>query len=256
MIKTARRLALLVSFLPTLGVPLVVWLAIGGNTEAATALGVAIGVVFTLGLMVLVSSVVRQARGVMPTKYARGEVGIGTITAVEPTGTSINDNPVLRLRVTVTTSEGEMFDSVAEQLVPLHQMHEIAVGLKVAVRYLPDDRREVVLDNSGDSRAQEAFDRAMLAEGLTSQRSLDIGRRGMPAKAVITSMEPTGILRNGNPELTIGLSITEPNGEQHRTTTTKVLSTRMVGHVQPGAVVDVRYLPGNLDEVVLALPNT
>ena len=94
----------------------------------------------------------------------------------------------------------------------------------------------------------------MIRKGVTTQEKLDIAAKGVAAQAVVQSLSVPGEIRNGNSRLDLGLVVTRPDGSTFVTRVEKFLPPGSVSQVQVGRVVQVRYLPGNESEVVLALP--
>lgn len=108
---------------------------------------------------------------------------------------------------------------------------------------------------SGDAaEAQRAMNESMIRKGVTTPAELDIAARGVPAQAVVRSLSVPGEIRNGHSRLDLGLIVTRPDGSTFSTHAEKFLPPTMVGSVQVGRIVQVHYLPGNEQEVVLSLP--
>ena len=61
---------------------------------------------------------------------------------------------------------------------------------------------------------QEVYDKIMVKKGIVSQENLDIAKNGVTGNAVVNSLNPTGRIENGNPELEIKMTITKENGEK------------------------------------------
>lgn len=216
-------------------------------------LAVGLLIVVTLGFTVsAVRMAAQQLSGKLPKKFVDAKVALATLESVEQTGTTINENPVLLLRLQVATETRETFASTARQLVGLHEMHLMNPGMQLLVRYRDEDRREVAVDPNPD---QETFDRLRVLHGLVSERLVDIARRGTQTQAVVVGMRPTGQLRGGDPEIELDLAFTTDALERREVTVTRFIASRLVHLVQTGAAVDVRYLSSEPDEVVLALPN-
>lgn len=183
------------------------------------------------------------------------ELGIGTITAVQRTGLTVNDQPQLAIAMTVRTQSGQTFDSVAKQLVDLTELSIVVPGAVLPVRYRPDRLEEVEIDQSGDQAAiQEVHNQVLIRAGLSSQRSVDIAKRGTRAEAVVSAARPTGRIVDGNPAMTLTLLVNRRDGSNFETTVEKVIAANLVEHIQVGRVVTVFHLPGDEREVALQLP--
>ena len=60
------------------------------------------------------------------------------ILSISDTGTTINENPVVRLRLEVHPQDGLPFETEAEQLISRLQVPMIQPGMTVPVKYDPD----------------------------------------------------------------------------------------------------------------------
>ncbi|MCP2167153.1 DUF3592 domain-containing protein [Goodfellowiella coeruleoviolacea] len=188
-------------------------------------------------------------------EFRDGLVGVGTVVAAAPTGVSVNDQPEVRVDLTVRTADGQVFDSQARLVVPLTEVALLRPGALLPVRYLPGRTDRVAVDRSGDtSAAQEALNQQAVRDGLTTPERLEIARRGVAAQAVVTSLSVPGQIRNGNARVCVGLVVTRPDGSSFTAEVDRFLPPRAVEHVQVGRVVTAHYLPENEREVVLALP--
>ena len=66
-----------------------------------------------------------------------GQPAEARILKVMDTGTTINNNPVVRLQLEVHTPGGEVFQAEAERLIPRLQVPQIQPGVTVQVKYDP-----------------------------------------------------------------------------------------------------------------------
>ncbi|MBU3062702.1 hypothetical protein KO481_28540 [Nocardia sp. NEAU-G5] len=187
--------------------------------------------------------------------FRAGLVGIGTVTSVRQTGVSVNDQPQVRLDLSVQGTEGETFDSRAKIIVPLTELALLRPGVVLPVRYLPGRTDRVEIDRSGDREAmQNTWNENMIRRGLTSRDMLDVAARGIAAQAVVQSLSVPGEIRDGYVKVVLDLAVTRPDGSTYTTHTEKFVPSGSVELVQIGRVVQVHYLPGVEDRVALALP--
>lgn len=187
--------------------------------------------------------------------FRAGQVGIATVRAIEQTGVQINDQPQVRLAVTVETAEGKTFSSHLKTVVPLTELAQLRPGLVLPVRYLPGREDKVELDLSGDrNAAQNAYNQAMIRQGITTPAKLDIAKRGVAARAVVQSLQAPGEIRHGHSRIDLSLAVTRPDGSIFTTAVSKFMTAGSLPYVQVGRVVDVHYLPGDESDVVLAIP--
>ncbi|MEV6215276.1 hypothetical protein [Nocardia sp. NPDC051833] len=188
-------------------------------------------------------------------EFRHGEVGIGTITAFRQTGVSVNDQPQVRIEFRVEGADGKVFDSHAKMIVPLTELALLQPGVVLPVRYLPGRTDKVEVDRSGDAgAAQRAMNESLIRKGITTRGKLDIAERGLAAQAVVRSLDVPGRIRGGYTEIILGLVVTRPDGSTFQTSAEKFLPPTAIGHVQVGRILQVHYLPGNEQEVVISLP--
>ncbi|WP_067678178.1 hypothetical protein [Nocardia miyunensis] len=187
--------------------------------------------------------------------FRDGPVGIATVTSVRQTGVSVNDQPQVRLDLTVEDAEGHTFDSHAKIIVPLTELALLRPGVVMPVRYLPGRTDKVEIDRSGDHTAtRNAWNATMIRRGLTTPAALDIAARGTPAQAVVQSLSVPGEIRDGHTKVDLDLAVTRPDGTTFTTHTEKYLAPASVDLVQIGRIVKVHYLPADEQNVVLTLP--
>jgi hypothetical protein len=188
-------------------------------------------------------------------EFRDGAVGIGTITSFRQTGVSVNDQPQVKIAFRVEGSDGKVFDSHAKIIVPLTELALLQPGVVLPVRYLPGRTDKVEVDRSGDNgAAQRAMNESLIRKGITTRGKLDIAERGLTAQAVVRNLDVPGRIRGGYTEVALGLVVTRPDGSTFETRAEKYLPPTAVGHVQVGRIVQVHYLPGNEQEVVISLP--
>lgn len=188
-------------------------------------------------------------------EFRQGEVGIGTIVAFRQTGVSVNDQPQVKIEFRVEGADGKVFDSQAKMIVPLTELALLQPGVVLPVRYLPGRTDKVEVDRSGDqSAAQRAMNESLIRKGITTRAKLDIAERGIAAQAVVRSLDVPGRIRGGYTEVALGLVVTRPDGTTFEACVDKYLPPTAIGSVQVGRIVQAHYLPGDEQEVVIALP--
>ncbi|MEV0334053.1 hypothetical protein [Nocardia sp. NPDC050717] len=188
-------------------------------------------------------------------EFREGEVGIGTIVGFRQTGVSVNDQPQVRIEFRVEGADGKVFDSQAKMIVPLTELALLQPGVVLPVRYLPGRTDKVEVDRSGDQgAAQRAMNESLIRKGITTRAKLDIAERGIAAQAVVRSLDVPGRIRGGYTEVVLGLVVTRPDGSTFEARVDKYLPPTAIGSVQVGRIVQAHYLPGDEQEVVIALP--
>ncbi|RJO76855.1 hypothetical protein D5S18_11585 [Nocardia panacis] len=187
-------------------------------------------------------------------EFRQAPVGLGTIRSFRQTGLTVNDQPQVRIELSVEGADGETFDAHAKMIVPLTEISLLQPGVVLPVRYRPDHRDRVEIDLSGDrAAAQQAMNAAMIGKGFTTPAKLDIAARGVAAQAVVRELAVPGEIRDGHTKVELELAVTRPDGTIFATRVNKFLSPTAIGQVQVGRIVQVRYLPGDEQEVVLVL---
>jgi hypothetical protein len=101
---------------------------------------------------------------------ATGLAGTATITAVEPTGTEINDEPRCRITVNVSLPDRLTYQATVTEVIPRIALARYAPGAVFPCRVKPDDLAVVYLiDDYGVERGSSA---ATLASGIAGQATV------------------------------------------------------------------------------------
>ncbi|RMI33995.1 hypothetical protein [Nocardia stercoris] len=182
-------------------------------------------------------------------------VGIATVRSVRQTGLTVNDQPQVRVELSVEGADGVRFDSHTKIIVPLTELALLRPGVVLPVRYQPGRTDKVEIDRSNDRNAmQQAVNESMIRRGLTSRRNLDIAASGVAARAVVQSLSVTGEIREGYTKVDLGLVVTRPDSSTFAARVQKFVPQGSIDHVQVGRIVQAHYLPGAEQDIVLALP--
>jgi hypothetical protein len=182
-------------------------------------------------------------------------IGIGTIQGVSQTGTYINEQPQVKIDLSVETADGKTFQSHAKLVVPLTDLAAVRPGVVIPVRYLPDRLDRVELDLSDDmAAAQEAYTQSMIRKGLTTPEMVAVARNGVRAQGVVRNMTVPGDVRHGWTRVVLDVAVTRPDGTMFTTETTKFIGPNEIGNIQVGKVLDVRYMPDNESVIAFSRP--
>jgi hypothetical protein len=182
-------------------------------------------------------------------------IGIGTIQGVSQTGTYINEQPQVRIDLSVEAADGKTFQSHAKLVVPLTEIAAVRPGAMVPVRYVPDRLDRVELDLSGDQAAvQEVYNQSMIRKGLTTPEMIAVADHGIRAQGVVRNLTVPGDVRHGWPRVVLDVAVTRPDGSMFTTETTKFMAPHTIGNVQVGQVVEVRYMPHNESVIAFSMP--
>ncbi len=190
--------------------------------------------------------------GGVPKAFLGAPIGMGTVVSVARTGLSVNDQPQLDIQVDVDTPDGRTFRGTARQIVDLTEIGAVQPGAVLPVRYLPDGRVALATDAS-QHELQAALDQVQLAKGLITPKQLHIAQNGVEAQAVVLAMAPTGEVRQGRSVVRMTLRVTRQDRTMFDVAQEKALPPNAIGHVQPGSVVRVVYLPHDESEVAILL---
>jgi hypothetical protein len=183
-------------------------------------------------------------------------IGIGTVVSVRRTGLTVGNRPELELTLDVHTPDGHAFRGVARYLVDLTEPGLVGPGATVPVRYRPDlsDGRVALATDASPAELQRVYNLVQVALGHLDAEGLRIAEYGLDARAVVLALRPTGEIRGDRAVLELTLRVTRPDGSGFDVTTSKAVPPVLLPRVRPGALITVRYLPGDETTVALALP--
>lgn len=89
---------------------------------------------------------------------------------------------------------------------------------------------------------------------LADRRNARILREGVPAKARVTKIVPTGNYHNEQPEVLISLEVTPNEGEPFASKVETYMSPVYLPRFQPGFIVDVRFDAARREDIALVGP--
>lgn len=177
---------------------------------------------------------------------ANGVSARATITALDQTGTTINNQPKCHIGLRVEPKDGDPFDAVATQLVLLTQIPQFQPGTVVTVRYDPADRRKVALEALGHASVDQAEAQRMIAASDGLMKALNAPGAGVAAPAIVTAFTPTGVKVNGpNPLAVVEVKVLPESGAPFDARITGVFGVQGLAKYQPGKTVRVRFDPAD-----------
>jgi hypothetical protein len=184
-----------------------------------------------------------------------GPVVLGTVVSVQPTGTRVNGQPLLKITLEFGTFDGRNVRACDSRVVSFTELAKIQPGATLPMRYNPKNPQQImVVKDASPEMLQNAFDAHRLKTGQVSQEMLDIRRQGVKASGVVLSAQPTGNIINGCAEISLHLKVSRPeNGGKFEATVLKPVEQSLLSQVQPGSVIDVFYMPGNEKNLVIGL---
>jgi hypothetical protein len=230
------------------------------STESGPLFVVALTMV-TIGLIVFVlgffvgGGLLSALSGQNSRAFKDAAIGMGTVQSVSQTGTYINEQPQVRIDLSVETIEGKTFQSQAKLVVPLTELGLLRPGVVLPVRYLPDRLDRVELDRSDDqAAAQEVYNQSMIRKGLTTPEMVAVARQGVRAQGVVRNMTVPGDVRHDWTRVVLDVAVTRPDGSMFTTETSKFIAPNEIGNIQVGKVLDVRYMPDNESVIAFSRP--
>jgi hypothetical protein len=211
-------------------------------------------IVFVLGFFVG-GGLLSALSGQNSRAFKDAAIGMGTVQSVSQTGTYINEQPQVRIDLSVETIEGKTFQSQAKLVVPLTELGLLRPGVVLPVRYLPDRLDRVELDRSDDqAAAQEVYNQSMIRKGLTTPEMVAVARQGVRAQGVVRNMTVPGDVRHDWTRVVLDVAVTRPDGSMFTTETSKFIAPNEIGNIQVGKVLDVRYMPDNESVIAFSRP--
>jgi len=192
--------------------------------------------------------------GVGGTRVKNGILAVGKIVSVRQTGLLVNHQPQLEITVQFSTADGREVSASLKKIVSLANLAQFQPGGLIPIRYDALHPQRIMLDNHADRAAlQDALNQQRVKSGEVSQEAVDIAKKGVKAKAVVLSAQPTGNIVNGRGEMALHLKVTRPeSGSTFETRVKKAVPQQALSFVLPGSVVEVRYLPEDEKNVVIA----
>ncbi len=208
------------------------------------------------GLLILVGfgpPVVSLLGGPRRSAFRKGELGLGTLQRLRQTGVQINDQPQVEMFFDVETADGQRFDGRARQVVSLTDLPGLVPGAVLPVRYLPGrtDGRVLVDGDTTPEQLEDLLLRRQLALGRITPRQFEAAQHGVGARAVVLAMTPTGEVRGDLAVIELTLRVTRPDGTRFDTVVSKALPAIALPGLQPGAVIGVKYLPSDEQDVLV-----
>ncbi|MFG3343134.1 hypothetical protein [Glycomyces sp. NPDC048151] len=232
---------------------------LGGDTPDAWANGWLAGPIVLLCVLPILSisrvadGAIRQMRGLAPKGFEGAPLAMGTIVSAERTGLSINDQPQLEILFDVDTMDGQSFRGVAKAIIDITELAHVVPGAVLPVRYRPGstDGKIVIAADAPQHEMQAVIDRVRVAKGLVTPRQLQISEQGVEAKAVVLAMAPTGEIQGDRAVMDLTFRVTRADQSTFDLAQRKPIDASAIPQLQPGMVVQVRYLPHDESELVV-----
>jgi len=205
------------------------------------------------GTMSMFAGPLREMRGLTAKEFTGAPIAMGTIVSASRTGLSINDQPQLEILFDVDTMDGQSFRGVAKAIIDITELASVVPGAILPVRYRPGstDGKVSIAADAPQAELQAVFDHVRVAKGLVTPRQLQISEQGVSAKAVVLALAPTGELRGDRAVMDIKFRVTRADQSVFDLEQQKPIDASSLPQLQPGMVVNVRYLPHDETELVV-----
>ncbi|MGL3151264.1 hypothetical protein ACSS7Z_13000 [Microbacterium sp. A82] len=183
-------------------------------------------------------------------EFQDAPLGVGMLVSARATGTSFNDQPEIELVLDVDTPDGRSIRGTAHTIVNQGELAQLTPGSTFPVRYREDGRFAVAPD-AETADLQNSLYASQIARGMLTEQQVDVATRGTDATAVIMAMQPTGEIAHGQAVLHLDLRVNRPDGSSFDAKRDMPAAPAALEDLQPGRIVQVRYLPS--DETYVAI---
>ncbi|TQS00225.1 DUF3592 domain-containing protein [Paenibacillus ottowii] len=186
-------------------------------------------------------------------KIKKGVPGVGIITSVQQTGTYINNQPQVKLGLTVTKQGEDKYDTVLTTIIPLTSMAQFQPGTIIPLIISEKNKMKVGLDLKGQVSQmdlQTLMNEQMVKQGV-SPELMEIAKTGEQAYAKILDVTPMGEAGPNKIKLQFTLTVTKSNGETFNVTTQKDVFSSQLSKLQQGGIVEVIYSPQDPSKLVI-----
>ncbi|KZE65265.1 hypothetical protein AV545_04890 [Paenibacillus jamilae] len=186
-------------------------------------------------------------------KIKKGVPGVGIITSVQQTGTYINNQPQVKLGLTVTKEGEDKYDTVLTTIIPLTSMAQFQPGTIIPLIISEKNKMKVGLDLKGQVSQmdlQTLMNEQMVKQGV-SPELMEIAKTGEQAYAKILDVTPMGEAGPNKIKLQFTLTVTKNNGETFNVTTQKDVFSSQLSKLQQGSIIEVIYSPQDPSKLVI-----
>lgn len=230
-------------------VAIITVLSVGGQEGIYITLGMLVifGGVFFLIYKLLIGPMMNVSR-----LQKTGLPGRATITAVNDTGVTINNNPQVKLTLEVKNSFGQRYTTTCRTLVSRINPFAFQPGMEIAVKIDPKNEKNVVIDY-GTSNAPSGSTVATLnnqADISNLKNELEklqqendaIRSAGRSARAIIKKYTWLGSYVNGNnPYVELEVEVLPDTSPSFSAKAKGVIAESSVEKYQPGKEIFVKY---------------
>jgi hypothetical protein len=194
-----------------------------------------------------------------------GKKATAKIIKIQDTGTTINDNPQVKLTVEVTPEYGTPYTTVFKQLIPRLEVHLFQPGTLLNVLVDPKDQKKLILDTSGDDKSGgdvnivpvgpwKGIDKAEVERRLKDidSKNKKILAEGISARAIVKKYTFLGVNVNGeNPLVELELEVLPDDKPAFSAVVQGVILVTSVDKYQPGNEIFIKYDSYNFKKVAI-----
>jgi hypothetical protein len=203
------------------------------------------GGVFFLLFKLIIKPIINAKR-----LMASGLPGKATITSVNDTGVTINNNPQVKLTLDVKGHLGQRYTTTLRTLVSRINPFVYQPGMEVPVKIDPRNEMNVIIDTSGGDRStisansftqpNETLIKAEIEQLQKDGEAIRVS--GRPARAIIKKYNWLGVNVNGNnPYVELDIEVLPENSTSFSGKAKGVISESSVPKYQPGCEIYVKY---------------
>ncbi|WP_225999133.1 hypothetical protein [Paenibacillus sp. BJ-4] len=185
-------------------------------------------------------------------KVKNGVPGVGIVTSVQQTGTYVNNQPQVKLGLTVTKQGEDKYDTVLTTIIPLTSMAQFQPGAIIPLVVSEKDKMKVGLDLKGQlsqTDLQALMNEQMVKQGVLPEL-MENAETGEQAYAKVLDVTPLGEAGSNRIKLQFVLSVTKSNGDTFHTTVQKEIFASQLPKLQQGSIVEVIYSPQDPSKLV------
>ncbi len=179
------------------------------------------------------------------------------VVSITETGWLVNRRPECEIVLRVEPRGGESYVTSVREVVSLTQIPQLQPGRPVAVRYDPNNRKEVVIEALGEPATASISEKdveRMALEGQALHLELNATGAGVPASAIVLRFDPTGAVVNGdNPLAALKVKVLAPDGAPYDAQIVGVFNSSTLDKYTPGREIHVRFDPANRQRVAVDL---
>ena len=141
------------------------------------------------------------------------------------------------------------------QVFNYRDIANIKIGRIFPIKYLAEDPSKIAIaDDIPHDEYQNLYNKIMVKKGIMEEECLEVYKNGVIGNAIINSLIRTRKMKNGNPELEIKMTVISLEEEKIDVSIIKFIERNSVSYIQPGHVIEVRYMPYNPEKIILKLP--